>query len=81
MRGTGRTARNRLAVAAMMTLALTACSERTPVTTEASAPELAANAPANGSGQCMAEDVASFGGGPVNCTANDTRIARATARP
>jgi hypothetical protein len=43
----------------------------------ASGPQLAVNTPFNDAGQCMVDDVADFGGGPTNCTANDIRIARA----
>ena len=42
-----------------------------------SGPSHAVNTPFNNADACMVDDVAEFGGGPTNCTANDIRIARA----
>lgn len=66
-------------LAASLTLA--SCAEQRPPLAPEDAPvpgpSFTETTPFNNAGQCMVDDVNTFGGGPTNCTANDIRIAEA----
>jgi hypothetical protein len=73
---------NALTCLAVAGLALASCRDnRTPPVgpepAVGSEPQHSATVPSNGGGQCMVDDVNTYGGGPTNCTANDISIARA----
>jgi hypothetical protein len=83
MHRTRRVVSHRWAVAAAAGFVLAACGDTSPAAAPESLvptpePSFALNTPYNNAGQCMAQDLATFDKpGPVNCTANDIRIARA----